>query len=49
MHAAALTAVEIWSFQESSDPRVTSNIEILSLNFSERESNDISGWFYRRA
>ena len=43
MHAAA--AIEIWSFQETSDPRVTTNIEILSLNSSEFESNDMSGKF----
>ena len=45
MHAAALAVVEIWSFQERSDPRVTPSIEILSLNSSELESNDMSGRF----
>ena len=45
MHAAALAVVVIWSFQERSDPRVTPSIEILSLNSSELESNDMSGRF----
>ena len=45
MRAAALVVVEIWSFQERSDPRVTLKIEILSLNSSELESNDMSGRF----
>ena len=43
LHAAAF--VVIWSFQERSDPRVTPSIEILSLNSSELESNDMSGRF----
>ena len=38
MRAAALAVVEIWSFQERSDPRVTPSIEILSLNSSDREN-----------
>ena len=45
MHAAALAVVEIWSFEERSDPRVTPSIEILSLNSSELESNDMSRGF----
>ena len=45
MRAAALAAVEIWSFQERSDLRVTPSIEILSLNSSELESIDMSGMF----
>ena len=43
MHGAALAVVEIWSFQERSDPRVKPSIEILSLNSSLLESNDMSG------
>ena len=45
LHAAAFAVVEIRSFQERSDPRVTPSIEILSLNSSELESNDMSGRF----
>ena len=45
MRAAALAVVEIWSFQERSDPRATPSIEILSLNSGELESNDMSGRF----
>ena len=45
MRAEALAAVEIWSFQERSDPRVTPSIEMLSLNSNELESNDMSGRF----
>ena len=45
MHAAALVMVEIWLFQERSDPRVTPSIEILSPNSSELESNDMPGRF----
>ena len=37
LRAEALAVVEIWSFQERSDPRVTPSIEILSLNSSELE------------
>ena len=32
MHAAAFAVVEIWSFQERSDPRVTPSIEISYIN-----------------
>ena len=42
MHAVALAVVEIWSFQERSDPRMTPSIEILSVNSSELKSNDMS-------
>ena len=45
LRAAAFGVVEIWSFQERSDLRVTPSIEILSLNSSELESNDMSGRF----
>ena len=45
LHAAAFAAEIIWSFQERSEPKVTSEIAILSQNSNELESKEMSGWF----
>ena len=45
MHSVVLAADVIWSIHKRSDPRATPNIDILSLNSSELESNDMPGRF----